>query len=109
MSQQSMPRIGPANAEIVMFNKGGRDFRYERLQRGEETPREFFYGLFDLQKAGLSAAMLSSSGRAPGAFGAAADAVELSVHADQQFRGPPAVGAAAPCRCRQGQGSDQLY
>ena len=76
MSQQSMPRIGPANAEIVMFNKGGRDFRYERLQRGEETPREFFYGLFDLQKAGLSAAMLSSSGRAPGALGPAADAVE---------------------------------
>ena len=76
MSQQSMPRIGPADAEIVMFNKGGRDFRYERLQRGEETPREFFYGLFDLQKAGLSAAMMSSSGRAPGAFGAAVDAVE---------------------------------
>lgn len=76
MSQRSMPRIGPANAEIVMFNKGGRDFRYERLQRGEETPREFFYGLFDLQKTGLSAAMLSSSGRAPGALGAAADAVE---------------------------------
>jgi glycosyltransferase involved in cell wall biosynthesis len=76
MSQQSMPRIGPADAEIVMFNKGGRDFRYERLQRGEETPREFFYGLFDLQRAGLSAAMLSSSGRAPGAFGPTVDAVE---------------------------------
>jgi glycosyltransferase involved in cell wall biosynthesis len=76
MSQQSMPRIGPADAEIVMFNKSGRDFRYERLQRGEETPREFFYGLFDLQRAGLSAAMLSSSGRAPGAFGPTVDAVE---------------------------------
>jgi glycosyltransferase involved in cell wall biosynthesis len=70
------PRIGPTDAEIVMFNKGGRDFRYQRLQRGEETPREFFYGLFDLQKAGLSAAMLSSSGRSPGALGLAAHAVE---------------------------------
>jgi Glycosyl transferases group 1 len=70
------PRIGPTDAEIVMFNKGGRDFRYQRLQRGEETPREFFYGLFDLQKAGLSAAMLSSSGRPPGALGLAAHAVE---------------------------------
>jgi glycosyltransferase involved in cell wall biosynthesis len=76
MSLPSTPRIGPVDAEIVMFNKGGRDFRYERLQRGEETPREFFYGLFDLQKAGLSAAMLSSSGRVPGALGAAVDAVE---------------------------------
>jgi glycosyltransferase involved in cell wall biosynthesis len=76
MSRPSTPRIGPVDAEIVMFNKGGRDFRYERLQRGEETPREFFYGLFDLQKAGLSAAMLSTNGRLPGALGAAVDAVE---------------------------------
>jgi glycosyltransferase involved in cell wall biosynthesis len=76
MSQRSMPRIGPADAEIVMFNKGGRDFRYERLQHGMETPREFFYGLFDLHNAGLSAAMLSSSGRAPRALGLAADIVE---------------------------------
>jgi Glycosyl transferases group 1/Glycosyltransferase Family 4 len=70
------PRIGPTDAEIVMFNKGGRDFRYQRLQRGEEAPREFFYGMFDLRKAGLSAAMLSSSGHAPGALGLAAHAVE---------------------------------
>jgi glycosyltransferase involved in cell wall biosynthesis len=76
MSRPSTPRIGPVDAEIVMFNKGGRDFRYERLQRGEEMPREFFYGLFDLHKAGLSAAMLSSSGRSPGALGLAAHAVE---------------------------------
>jgi glycosyltransferase involved in cell wall biosynthesis len=76
MSGKPSPRIGPTDAEIVMFNKGGRDFRYQRLQRGEETPREFFYGLFDLQKAGLSAAMLSSSGRSPGALGLAAHAVE---------------------------------
>ena len=32
-------RIGPADAEVVMFNKGGRDFRIERLQQGQETPR----------------------------------------------------------------------
>src|SRR5262245_14936842 len=76
MSRPSTPRIGPVDAEIVMFNKSGRDFRYERLRRGKETPREFFYGLFDLQKAGLLAAMLSSSGRVPGALGLAADAFE---------------------------------
>lgn len=69
-------RIGPADAEVVLLNKGGRDFRLERLKRGEETPREFFYGYFDLQKAGIRAAMLSSAGAAPGALGAASDTIE---------------------------------
>jgi len=89
MSRPSTPRIGPVDAEIVMFNKGGRDFRYQRLQRGEETPREFFYGLFDLQKAGLSAAMLSSSGRPPGALGLAAHAVEQASTLASNFGARP--------------------
>src|SRR5215470_7544511 len=76
MSRPSTPRIGPVDAEIVMFNKGGRDFRYERLQRGEETPREFFYGFFDLEKAGLSAAMISTSGTTKGVLGALANVAE---------------------------------
>jgi glycosyltransferase involved in cell wall biosynthesis len=69
-------RIGPENAEIVVFNKGGRDFRYEQLRRGEEAPREFFYGFFDLEKAGYSAAMMSSSGVTKGPFGGLADLAE---------------------------------
>ncbi len=69
-------RIGPAAADIVVFAKGGRDFRYERLARGEETPREFFYGFFDLEQAGLSAAMISSAGAVPGVLGALADRLE---------------------------------
>jgi glycosyltransferase involved in cell wall biosynthesis len=69
-------RIGPAEAEIVVFNKGGRDFRYECLERGEETPREFFYGFLELQQAGIGAAMQSTSGAAPGFLGAMADRVE---------------------------------
>ena len=69
-------RIGPATAEIVLFNKGGRDFRMARLERGEETPREFFYGYFDVLAAGLSANMLSSAGAVPGVAGAIADRIE---------------------------------
>ena len=69
-------RIGPANADVIVFNKGGRDFRLERLSRGDEVPREFFYGFFDLEQAGISAAMMSSAGRVPGALGLLADKVE---------------------------------
>ena len=36
--------IGASDADIVVFNKGGRDFRWKALQAGEEAPREFFYG-----------------------------------------------------------------
>ena len=69
-------RIGRSEADIVVFNKGGRDFRYEMLQAGEEAPREFFYGFLDLQRAGHRAAMQSTSGAAPSATGAVADLVE---------------------------------
>src|SRR5262245_37102493 len=69
-------RIGAANADVLVFAKGGRDFRYERLSRGDETPREFFYGFFELEKAGLSAAMLSSAGAVPGLLGKLSDKLE---------------------------------
>jgi glycosyltransferase involved in cell wall biosynthesis len=69
-------RIGSADADVVMFNKGGRDFRLDRLEHGKEAPREFFYGFFELEKAGISAAMLSSAGAVPGMLGAIADRIE---------------------------------
>jgi glycosyltransferase involved in cell wall biosynthesis len=69
-------RIGAADAAVILFNKGGRDFRIERLARGQEVPREFFYGYFDLERAGISCAMMSSAGRLPGASGLIADTVE---------------------------------
>ncbi len=54
-----MPSKTPA--DVIVFNKGGRDFRAERLAANAETPREFFYGYYELGRAGISAAMLSSS------------------------------------------------
>ncbi len=66
-----VPRPSLADAEIVVCNKGGRNFRFDLLERGEAAPREFFYGFFDLGQAGLSAAMMSTSGAVPGSFGAA--------------------------------------
>lgn len=69
-------RIGPSDADVIVFNKGGRDFRFERLARGEEAPREFFYGFFDLEKHGIRAAMISSAGAVPGAAGAVSDFIE---------------------------------
>ncbi len=65
-----------ADAQVVVFNKGGRDFRLNALNRGEEVPREFYYGFFELAQAGLSAAMMSSSGAVPGLAGALADRLE---------------------------------
>ena len=71
-----LSRIGPADADVILFSKGGRDFRFERLSRGEEVPREFFYGFFELEKAGIAAAMMSSAGCFPGTLGLLADKVE---------------------------------
>jgi len=68
--------IDAADAEIVAFTKGGRDVRFAQLQHGAEAPREFFYGFPALQKAGLSAALLSSAGRVSGGVGRAADFAE---------------------------------
>jgi glycosyltransferase involved in cell wall biosynthesis len=76
MSAGPASRIGPAGADIAVFAKGGRDLRLDRIGRGTEVPREFFYGYFDLAAAGLSATMLSSAGAVPGRRGAVADFVE---------------------------------
>lgn len=67
------------NADVVVFNKGGRDSRIELLGRGEEVPREFFYGFLDLEHAGICAAMMSSSGPIAGFAGGAADWVERAI------------------------------
>jgi hypothetical protein len=76
MSGGPASRIGAAGADVVVFSKGGRELRLERIGRGGEVPREFFYGYFDLAAAGLSATMMSSAGAVPGRLGAAADLVE---------------------------------
>jgi glycosyltransferase involved in cell wall biosynthesis len=69
-------RIGPADADIIVLNKGSREIRLDRLERGDEAPREFFYGFLELEKAGLSAAMMSSSTQAPGVLGMLSDRIE---------------------------------
>ena len=74
-------RIGRADADVLVFNKGGRDGRFEKLERGEEAPREFFYGYFDLGKAAVNAAMVSTSGAEPGPLGAVADRIERALAA----------------------------
>lgn len=62
--------------DVTLFSKGGRDFRLERLSQGHEVPREFFYGYFELAAQGVQTALRSSSGRAPGNTGRAADFLE---------------------------------
>jgi hypothetical protein len=69
-------RIGDANAQVVLVVKGGRDHRYDRLRSGEEVPREFFYGYFDLMEAGVPTAFMSSAGSNPGVAGLLADKAE---------------------------------
>lgn len=69
-------RIGAERPQILVVAKGGRDFRYDRLMAGEETPREFFYGFFHLEAAGIPAAIMSSAAAIPGLLGSAADRAE---------------------------------
>jgi glycosyltransferase involved in cell wall biosynthesis len=69
-------RIGPQSADVVLFSKGGRDFRLERLSRGEEVPREFFYGQFAMEEVGIQTAMMRTSGAVSGVFGTLADKIE---------------------------------
>ncbi len=40
------PKIlaGSDEADVLLFSKGGRDFRFRALAGGQEVPREFFYG-----------------------------------------------------------------
>ena len=59
--------VAMPDADVVLFTKGGRDFRMERMLAGEEVPREFFYGYYELGQSGLRTAFLSSAGRQPGA------------------------------------------
>jgi glycosyltransferase involved in cell wall biosynthesis len=61
---------------VVVFNKGGREERLARLAQGEEVPREFFYGFFALEDAGISAATMSSAVRHQGFTGEVADVIE---------------------------------
>ena len=73
------------NVDVAVFAKGGRDIRYEKLRSGEEAPREFFYGFLDLDRAGISAAMMSSAGAVPGPLGSVADLVERAFIAATNF------------------------
>ncbi|MBL8701859.1 MAG: glycosyltransferase family 4 protein [Alphaproteobacteria bacterium] len=68
--------IGPADADVVVFNKGGRDFRWKALQAGEEAPREFFYGYVEVAAARGRIAMAPAAGALPGRLGAAASFLE---------------------------------
>ena len=47
-------------AEIICFNKGGREARYALATHGR-APREFFYGVIDLQAQGYSIEQISSA------------------------------------------------
>lgn len=76
MADVSGRYLGDACAEIMMFAKGGREIRLERLARGEEVPREFFYGFHHVAAAGFSVAMSSSSGAVPGVTGRMVDLAE---------------------------------
>ena len=76
---QSIPtgtKAAAGDADVVIFTKGGRDFRMQRMLAGEEVPREFFYGYFELADAGFRTAFLSSAGRQPGGAGLVADVME---------------------------------
>lgn len=71
--------IGASDADIVVFNKGGRDFRWKALQAGEEAPREFFYGYMELAASGARAAMAPVAGAVPGRLGAIADVLDSAL------------------------------
>lgn len=71
--------IGPADAEIVVFNKGGRDFRWKALQSGAEAPREFFYGFMELAASGACVAMAPVAGAVPVKLGAVADLIDSAI------------------------------
>jgi glycosyltransferase involved in cell wall biosynthesis len=100
MMAPSTLQIGEATAEIVVFNKGGRAERLQRLQQGEETPREFFYGFLDLQAAGLDVAMVSSAGAVPGLAGGAADVVERGFAVLTSFGARPLSARLLAARSR---------
>lgn len=57
------------DAEVVMFNKGGRSQRLALLQANGEAPREFLYGYAELLGSGCRAVMLSTAEPYPGPLG----------------------------------------
>jgi glycosyltransferase involved in cell wall biosynthesis len=64
-------------AEIICFDKGGRDARRALVAQGR-APREFFYGVMDLQERGYDIEQLSSAEPYAGALGALYRGVELA-------------------------------
>ncbi|MBM4059015.1 MAG: hypothetical protein FJ275_12420, partial [Planctomycetes bacterium] len=68
--------IGPRDAPIVVFNKGGRDLRLGSLEKGGEAPREFFYGYLELAARGDPVAMAPVSGAMPGIAGRLAERLD---------------------------------
>ena len=82
-------RAGSCEPQVIVFHKGGRDFRADRMLRGEEVPREFFYGFFDLEGAGIPATMMSSAGTTPGLPGAIANVIERTFAAATGFGARP--------------------
>lgn len=80
-------RIGPEDASVLVIAKGGRGQRWDKLERGEEAPREFFYGFLGLGAAGVRAAMMSSDTAMPGLAGSIAAALE------RVFTGATRLGA----------------
>lgn len=75
-----MNQIHPDNhnsrAEILIFNKGGRDARQQALGAGVEAPREFFYGYLEALEAGHRIEMLSAAASSSGLINRIGDIVE---------------------------------
>jgi glycosyltransferase involved in cell wall biosynthesis len=64
-------------AEIICFDKGGRDARRALVGQGR-APREFFYGVMDLQDRGYDIEQLSSGEPYGGPLAALYRAIELA-------------------------------
>lgn len=64
-------------AEIICFDKGGRDSRRALVAAGR-APREFFYGVMDLQERGYDIAQMSSATAYSDSLGLLHRAIELS-------------------------------
>lgn len=89
--------IGPEDARIVVFNKGGRDMRWRALADGEPAPREFFYGYVENAERRGDVAMAPAAGALPGRVGAAAAFLE-SIAAESTHLGirPLSLGLMKP-------------
>ena len=76
MTADAIGWIGASEADVVVFNKGGRDQRWRDLQAGAEAPREFFYGYVEIAASRGFIAMAPAAGALPGRVGAAASFIE---------------------------------